>query len=270
MSATNGLADLAFSGTGAMVYVPGGVTGAGSNLAWMDRKGTAQSLPAPLREHGNLRLTPDGQHVAVEIATGVQRDIWVYEPARNTLTRLTFEGANQSPVWTPDGRWLSYISDEAGTPQAYVRPFPGPGGKWQISTDGANRLLWARNGRELFCVRRGVMSARGQPSAGTWPLMATVSYRQAAGPAGAGHDRSVARGHGVVRGAEAPRAGGEEVGPALSGGFPRLRSGRRTRATRRPPPPSIPLSDTHKHAATPDPPARRAEPPRPGIPPGAS
>ncbi|HKF58523.1 MAG TPA: hypothetical protein VKJ45_23990, partial [Blastocatellia bacterium] len=59
--------------------------------------------------------------------------------------------ANESgPIFSPDGRWLAYLSDETGRQEIYVRPFPGPGGKMQISTEGGTEPMWARNGRELF------------------------------------------------------------------------------------------------------------------------
>ena len=51
--------------------------------------------------------------------------------------------------FSPDGRWLAYASDESGRFEIYVQPFPGPGGKLQVSTDGGTEPLWARNG-ELF------------------------------------------------------------------------------------------------------------------------
>lgn len=54
------------------------------------------------------------------------------------------------PAFSPDGNWLAYISNESGTNEVYVRPFPGPGGKWQISTGGGFIPQWSRNGRELF------------------------------------------------------------------------------------------------------------------------
>jgi serine/threonine-protein kinase len=54
------------------------------------------------------------------------------------------------PTFSPDGRWLAYGSDESGRQEIYVRPFPGPGGKWQISTDSGVEPVWSRDGRELF------------------------------------------------------------------------------------------------------------------------
>jgi len=55
--------------------------------------------------------------------------------------------------FSPDGRWVAYVSDESGRAEVYVRPFPpGPGGKWQISTGRAYHPRWRRDGQELFFV----------------------------------------------------------------------------------------------------------------------
>ena len=53
-------------------------------------------------------------------------------------------------MFSPDGRWLAYSSNESGRSEIYVQAYPGPGGKWQISTEGGTEPLWSRNGRELF------------------------------------------------------------------------------------------------------------------------
>jgi hypothetical protein len=54
------------------------------------------------------------------------------------------------PAFSPDGLWLAYTSNESGTFEVYVRPFPGPGGKWQISKGGGFAPLWSRDGRDLL------------------------------------------------------------------------------------------------------------------------
>jgi len=54
------------------------------------------------------------------------------------------------PAFSPDGRWLAYHSFESGTNEVYVQRFPGPGGKWQVSTGGGSSPKWSRNGKELF------------------------------------------------------------------------------------------------------------------------
>ena len=54
------------------------------------------------------------------------------------------------PEFSPDGRWIAYSSNESKRNEVYVRPFPGPGMKHQVSSDGGNQPLWARNGKQLF------------------------------------------------------------------------------------------------------------------------
>jgi len=54
------------------------------------------------------------------------------------------------PVFSPDGRWVAYLSDESGQQEVYVRPFPGPGGKWQVSNGGGQVPSWSRTRSELL------------------------------------------------------------------------------------------------------------------------
>jgi Tol biopolymer transport system component len=54
------------------------------------------------------------------------------------------------PMFSPDGRWLAYSSNETGRHEVYVRPFPGQGGKWQVSTGGGTHPTWSRAKPELF------------------------------------------------------------------------------------------------------------------------
>ena len=55
-------------------------------------------------------------------------------------------------MFSPDGRWIAYQSNETGRFEIFVRPFPGPGGKWQVSTDGGMIATWSRTRKELFFV----------------------------------------------------------------------------------------------------------------------
>jgi len=52
--------------------------------------------------------------------------------------------------FSPDGRWVAYTSNESGRYEVYVAPFPGPGGKWQVSTGGGTFPRWRRDGTEIF------------------------------------------------------------------------------------------------------------------------
>jgi serine/threonine-protein kinase len=59
-------------------------------------------------------------------------------------------------MFSPDGRWIAYSSNESGQFEIFVRPFPGPGGKWQISTGGGVLPRWSRSSRELFYSGAGL------------------------------------------------------------------------------------------------------------------
>jgi serine/threonine-protein kinase len=279
-SSTYGSSQYSISDTGSLVYVSGGSPAIQRKMVWVSRSGVEQPLPAPEQAYRDVVLSPDGQRVAAEI----DNQIWLYDLARDTLTRFTFEGTqNLNPAWTPDGKriafrsnkeggtanifwqradgsggmerlstyenlqvprswspdgqflafhenspktgrdiwvlrmsdrksqpflatpfneggptfspdghWLAYVSNESGHPEVYVQPFPGPGGKWQISTEGGTEPAWNRNGKELF-YRSGnkVMALdvttqpgfspgkphmlfEGQYSATEWPLIDTA------------------------------------------------------------------------------------------------
>jgi len=58
----------------------------------------------------------------------------------------------QQGVFSPDGKWVAYHSNESGRNEVYVRPFPGPGGQWQLSTAGGTSPRWRADGKELYYV----------------------------------------------------------------------------------------------------------------------
>ena len=55
-------------------------------------------------------------------------------------------------AFSPDGHWVAYQSDESGRYEIYVRPFPGPGGQWQVSTAGGKDPRWRPDGKELYYI----------------------------------------------------------------------------------------------------------------------
>jgi serine/threonine-protein kinase len=240
-----GFAQLDCSRSGTLVYVR--EKAARQTLMWLDAYGRTQPLRTTAAEYaGTVRFSPDGKRLAAGLEEGGNRDVWLYEWERDTMTRLTFApGYDQYPVWTPDGKhivfastpqnlywmradgagevvrltesknpqipysfspdgkrlvfsevrpqtsydlwtlplegaesdrpkpgkpepflvtpfveqtpmispdgkWLAYVSDESGNSEVYVRPFPGPGGKWKISTGGGYGPVWSRKAQELF------------------------------------------------------------------------------------------------------------------------
>ena len=72
-----------------------------------------------------------------------------WKPGKPTVF-LNSPAQEREPMFSPDGRWLAYVSNESGRDEVYVRPFPGPGGKWLISTGGGSIPTWSRTKRELF------------------------------------------------------------------------------------------------------------------------
>jgi len=83
-------------------------------------------------------------------------DILVTSPSRVYEPRpLLTERFNEwSAGLSPDGDWLAYTSDESGRDEVYVQPYPGPGSKEIISTDGGSEPVWSLRGREIV-YRRG-------------------------------------------------------------------------------------------------------------------
>ena len=69
--------------------------------------------------------------------------------------------ATKNDEWTsslsPEAKWVTYVSSESGTYQAYVQSFPKKGGKWQISINGATSVVWAPNGKMIYYESNSVI-----------------------------------------------------------------------------------------------------------------
>jgi len=112
----------------------------------LERLTVSENLTVP------VSFSPDGQTLAFhDVNSTTGNDLWVLRMAdrkAQPFLRTRFNEAN--PRFSPDGHWLAYVSDESGRYEIYVQPYPGPGGKWQISTDGGTEPAWNPNGHELF------------------------------------------------------------------------------------------------------------------------
>ncbi len=129
-----------------------------------DGSGEAQRLTDGKGDDTPSSFSPDGKHLAFHrIAANGLPDIWTApiegDSAHPRLGKAElFLGtpfAEAEPAFSPDGRWLAYASNESGTLEVYVRPFPGPGGRWQISTGGGRFPIWSRSGHELLFEKPG-------------------------------------------------------------------------------------------------------------------
>jgi hypothetical protein len=95
----------------------------------------------------------DGRFILYqEIAPRVGGDLWVLplEGDRKPFLFLQTQFDELAPAFSPDGRWVAYNSNESGRNEIYVAPFPGPGGKRQVSSAGGMFPRWRGNGREIF------------------------------------------------------------------------------------------------------------------------
>jgi Tol biopolymer transport system component len=245
-SGPTGYAAFSISNGGSMIYMTGG-SSTSRELMWFDRTGKRLGSVGDVAYYHEPALSPDGQHLSLTIGTPPNTDIWMIDLGRNTLSRFTFSGTNNSTgIWSPDGKsiaycahtedhkqsviyikpsggggkeqeliksngnvffpddwspdgshiiyetygnksnadlWLvptqgdptpinylqtrfnethaafspdgkfiSYTSDESGKSEVYVQPYPATGARWQVSTKGGDQGYWGRDGKELFYI----------------------------------------------------------------------------------------------------------------------
>jgi serine/threonine-protein kinase len=237
LSQNSGVPVASLSADGSLAYVAGESTRR-LVLATPGRPDVELVRGAP-RSFRYPRLSPDGKKVAVTVNGAEGSDIWVIDRTGNTFNRVTFDGNDQIPEWSPDGakilfrhganevwwlpadgstkpellyaadenvneaimspdgkwlvyrtgpnavhvrdifavplsgdrkpvlivggpaqeshprispdgRWIAYQSDETERFEVYVRPFPGPGSRTVVSSDGGSEPVWSRSGQMLY------------------------------------------------------------------------------------------------------------------------
>jgi Tol biopolymer transport system component len=84
-----------------------------------------------------------------EAATN-RRDVWLLPSDGPPKPLVVTRAYERGGVFSPDGESIAFVSDESGRAEVYVQPFPGPGPKQPISSNGAVQPVWSRDGRELF------------------------------------------------------------------------------------------------------------------------
>jgi len=89
-------------------------------------------------------------------------DVWLFplDGSRKPYPLIVGPSADVEPAISPDGRWVSYTSNESGRPEIYVQSIDGSGGKLQISNQGGRDAHWRRDGKEIFYIAPpGTMTA---------------------------------------------------------------------------------------------------------------
>ncbi len=89
----------------------------------------------------------DGKYILIRRSNQLWYLTW---PEKQMKALLQSKAVNRSARFSPDGRWVAYSNNEAGSSEVYVSPFPGFSGKWQVSTQGGQEPMWRADGKEIF------------------------------------------------------------------------------------------------------------------------
>ncbi len=145
-----------WSADGRSVLYLGQVTNSGGipTMRRADGTGGTRRLFSGGRTWGQALETRDGKWLVLRssVFEGGKGDIFGVRAGDTTLVPLVASAATEADAAvSPDGRWLAYASEESGTAEIYVRPFPDTeSARWQVSSAGGADPVWSRNGRELF------------------------------------------------------------------------------------------------------------------------
>jgi serine/threonine-protein kinase len=125
------------------------------NIFWkaVDGSGDEERLTTSENIQTPASWSPDQKWVAFwegDPVTGY--DLWVLplDGDRKPTAFLRGPFNERSPMFSPNGRYIAHVAFESGKFEIYVRPFPGPGAKTQISTEGGTEPVWSRDGKKLF------------------------------------------------------------------------------------------------------------------------
>jgi len=159
LDSTYDTAQYTFSRKGLLVYVPGDDT-AKSIPALRNQDGTIEPLPMRAQIYGTPKLSPDGKQLAIVVGPEGKQDIYVYDVATGTSTRLTLKGDNRSPVWTPDGKRVAFFRHGHGVEISSIFWKSGDGsGDAELLHSSEHHPVpcsWSPNGKRLAFFANGV------------------------------------------------------------------------------------------------------------------
>jgi len=124
--------------------------------------GSETPVPTPRTAVNELVMARDGATVLARVSSGVasSQDLWSWKlpdtVALKYTDNLEFETGAR---FSPDGQWVAYSSETGGIREVFVSPFPGPGGRIQVSTGGGGLPVWSRDGRTLYYPQANRMLA---------------------------------------------------------------------------------------------------------------
>ena len=145
----------AVSDAGTLVYIPGqtsAVAGGQRTLAWVDRRGKEEPISAVPNDYRTPKISPDGTRVALTIYAGQKSDIWIWDLARETMTRLTFNEASFGPLWTLDGERIAFVLGDLFKGVVYWKAANGTGEDEKLGSApdrGLMPMSWSSDGKTL-------------------------------------------------------------------------------------------------------------------------
>ena len=153
LTETLGAASFSLADDGSLVYVTDTGVTPQRTLVWVDRQGREEPVGAPPRPYFRPRVSPDGTRLAVEVVDPTNPDVWIYDLARGTSTKLTVDEAVDSrPLWTPDGERVVFSSTREGGRNLFWRAADATGPVERLTTSSSNRQTanaWAGDGQQL-------------------------------------------------------------------------------------------------------------------------
>ena len=124
------------------------------SLAWMpaDRSGPDEGLLDYPAWHNAVSFSPDGKYLSFDQIDRGRFGIWMLPltAERKPVPFVQAKSQAGAGKFSPDGKWVVYCSMDSGKAEVYVQPWPGPGPKIQISSDGGWDPLWRSDGKEIF------------------------------------------------------------------------------------------------------------------------
>jgi len=189
---TTGAVHFSVADDGTLAYVPGSATTGTRGLVWVDKGGNQTPVNIPRGQLSDLQISPDGSRVAVLQGSSGSGDVWIYEFARATFTRLTFTNTNATPVWSADGKNIYYVSIIVGARDQttiFRRPADGSHEAEALLTMNGRQYLKAilRDGETVFLdselqtITGSIIKITLKPGAQATPVVSTPQFNHFAG-----------------------------------------------------------------------------------------
>ena len=168
--AQSGIGRFSVSEDGVLVVV-GGEDSETFQMTWFDRKGSQLGLLGKPAGYSNPALSPDENKLAVGILDPRTRtrDLWVFDLARGTSSRLTFDPADDlNPLWSPDGTRIVFTSMRKGQRDVYQKPASGAGETELVFESGEPKSVedWSPDGRFVVYNHTGRFDLLALPMTG--------------------------------------------------------------------------------------------------------